>query len=68
MTQCKHSKPQFDNFGKCQKVQDFLAKGATRDKTEQIIRDRLNGAVRMPGGYMFENCDESRQCQYYEPR
>ena len=73
MTTCKHFTPDThtsrDKLGKCQKITDYLQKGATIAQAENVAKTQLNGAYRtVHFTFLFveDECCESRGCAKFE--
>ena len=72
---CKHFIPdhstELDGWGKCAKIEDFKAKGATPAMCVSVIHEKLNGGLKQGlNNYIFEKacCDETKGCEKYEQK
>jgi hypothetical protein len=70
MNTCQHFKPDhstaIDHHGQCQKIITYRERGGSAEKTEAIIRDKLNGALKTDTGrYLATECDGDKGCEFY---
>ena len=83
MTTCKHfisdSDTPRDNLGRCQKVIDYINKGATTAMVDKVAKEQLNGGYRLgidgkgdKIGFKLillfnkSECNETRGCAKFE--
>ena len=73
MTDCKHfisdSDTPRDNIGQCQKIVDYLKRGATIEQAVKVAGEQLNGGCRTVHNIMLfkkTECNEARCCKKYE--
>ena len=75
MNTCQHFQPYTFttdthpyNFGQCKKIIAYREKGGSVQKTEEIIRTRLNGALKTDTGhYLVTGCDDDMGCEFFAP-
>jgi hypothetical protein len=54
------------NFGQCRKIIAYRERGGTIEKTEGIIINQLNGALKTDTGrYLVTGCDGDKGCEFY---
>ncbi len=69
-----------DNLGQCQKVVDYISKGATTQMVDKVAKEQLNGGYRLgidgKGDrvgfkmillFLRAECNETRGCAKFEP-
>jgi len=58
-----------DHLGQCQKIRDYIQRGGTTAKAEQLAHDQLNGGYRSVHFtllFVDSECNSARGCTKFE--
>jgi len=74
MSDCKFFVPDKntprDKIGQCQKIIDYIRRGGTTEKAEELARTQLNGGYRSVHFTILvvdSECNANRGCMKFEP-